>query len=483
MNQVETGAEVSGNLPLCVDLDGTLVRSDTLVEGAFSLIGDRAFLAAIPRLLFAGRAKLKRYVAENAAFDPVSLPYNARFLRFVKEQKEGGRTIILVTAADRSVAQAVASHLALFDDVIASDGIRNLKGEAKAAALTERFGRGGYCYAGNDTSDVAIWRQAGAAVLVDVPGSLALQVGRIVPIEAAFDREQSRFAALLDAMRPHQWVKNLLVFVPIFTAHALNDRTGLLGAALMFLGFCAVASAIYLINDATDLVADRRHERKRRRPFASGRLPLTFGLVSAGLLLLLGLTLGLFAGGLVFLAGYAVMSVGYSVKLKTQPLVDVFILAALYLIRVLAGGVAAGHLVSLWLLGFSSFLFLGLGFLKRVGELAAATQPANDMLPRRGYMPADAAILQMFGCASAFASIIMLSLFVQREATAEVYASPVVLWLIVPLLLFWQCRLWLSTSRGYMHDDPIVYAARDWVSWLIGLAAAGTVIVAHLFTF
>jgi 4-hydroxybenzoate polyprenyltransferase len=473
------GSTLAG-LPLCVDLDGTLLCIDTLVEGAFALAASPGFWLAVPGLLLDGRAALKRYVATNARLDVGSLPYNTPLLEFLKQQKATGRTIVLVTAADQSVAQAVSDHLQLFDAVIASNGINNMKGEAKARALVARFGVKGFAYAGNDRSDLAVWRQAGAAVVVDAPASVARLVPGLAPVEASFSREQPRLIALAKAMRPYQWVKNLLVFVPIFTAHAIGDRMGLIRAGLMFAAFCATASAIYLINDAADLRPDRRHLRKRHRPFASGALPLLYGLSAAVLLLAIGLTLGSLAGGATFAIGYAAISLSYSIKLKEKPLVDVFMLAALYLVRVVAGGEVAGHQVSLWLLGFSSFLFLSLAFLKRVGELNSTNLPAWDKLARRGYMRADQAILQLFGCASAFASSLMLALFVQNEATAERYHSPVLLWAIVPLLLFWQCRLWLSTSRGYMHDDPIVYAAKDWVSWLIGLAVAGTMIGAQL---
>lgn len=472
-------SEARGNLPLCVDLDGTLVRSDALVEGAISLAVSARFLLALPRLLIAGPAILKQYVASNTMVDPATLPYNLPFLEFLKQQKEKGRTLVLATAADQSVARAVADHLGIFDEVIASDGIDNLKGTAKAAVLAERFGPRGFVYAGNDASDLAVWRHAGAAILVDVSASVARKAGQIVPIEATFHRAQGYLPALIKGMRPYQWVKNILVWVPIFTAHALNEVAGLVSVGLMFVAFCATASAIYLINDAGDIHADRRHPRKRFRPFASGALPLPIGLGVAAIMLLAGLAIGVAAGATGVLVAYVVISLSYSFKLKEMPLVDIFVLAALYLTRLIGGGQAAGHQVSLWLLGFSSFLFLGLGFLKRVGELIATGRSDNAMLSRRGYMPGDAVILQQFGSAASFAACLMLALFVQNEATAERYPSPTVLWAIVPLVLFWQCRLWLSTSRGYMHDDPIVYAARDWVSWIVALATAAVMVAAH----
>jgi 4-hydroxybenzoate polyprenyltransferase len=284
-------------------------------------------------------------------------------------------------------------------------------------------------------------------------------------------------------MRPHQWVKNLLVFVPIFTAHAIADASAWISASLTFAAFCATASAIYLANDATDLAADRKHSRKRLRPFASGALPLTTGLGAAALLAVAGLALGLASGTLAVIAVYAALSTAYSLKLKEMPLIDVFLLGGLYTIRIFGGGVATGHALSLWLLAFSGFLFLGLALLKRVAELGPAKPASAGQVARRGYMPADLPILQMLGCSASFASSLVLALFVQREATAAQYASPGLLWGIVPVMLFWQCRLWLSTARGYMHDDPIIYSARDWVSWLVGGALMLLLLLAYSLPF
>jgi 4-hydroxybenzoate polyprenyltransferase len=289
----------------------------------------------------------------------------------------------------------------------------------------------------------------------------------MAPIERQIDERAPWCSAILQAMRPYQWVKNLLVFVPIVTAHAYGELEAWKGAVLIFGAFCATASALYIVNDILDIAADRRHPRKRLRPFASGALSPFVGLLCAIPLLALGLSLAAMGDTLLVALAYAGSSLLYSVKLKELPLVDVFALAGLYVLRLLAGGEATGHRLSLWLLGFSSFLFLSLAFLKRVGELCSlATAGAGDAT-RRGYLASDALMIQIFGCCAAFTSSVILAIFVQSEATAERYASPVILWGTIPLMLFWQCRLWLSTARGYMHDDPIVYSARDPVTWAV----------------
>jgi 4-hydroxybenzoate polyprenyltransferase len=464
-------------LPLCVDLDGTLVRSDTLVEGFCALATDPRVVTALLSLAN-GRAAFKQSVAAGARLDPALLPYNDTLLTYLRAQKAAGRDLVLATAADRRIAHAIATHLGIFDEVIASDGTTNLKGAAKAQALTDRFGVKGFVYAGNATSDLPIWRQAAAVILVNAPASAVGELRGTVPIELSIADQPPVLPELLKAMRPHQWVKNALVFVPILTAHALTETAAWVGGVLMFLAFCFTASAIYLVNDLLDIAADRAHPRKRLRPFARGAVPLPVGVAAAGVLLVAGLALALIGHVAWVVALYALMSISYSFGLKQLPLVDVFMLGGLYTIRLFGGGEATGHRLSLWLLGFSSFLFLSLALLKRVEEMMSLSSVGGSKAARRGYSATDTPILQLFGVASAFASSIVLALFVQSEATAQNYASPSLLWFVVPLLLFWQCRMWLSGARGYMHHDPIVYAGRDRISWAIGATTAAVLIAA-----
>jgi len=452
--------------PLCVDLDGTLIYSDSLEEGIIAADNIGRFALALLKLPFSGRAAFKHRIANCGKLDTAQLPYNQPLIDYLRAQKEAGRYLVLATAANRLVAESVAGHLGLFDEIIASDETRNLKGRTKAEALCARFGEKGFVYAGNDASDIPVWAAASAAILVNASPGVAHKAGKLVPLETTLPNRANTALSLLRAMRPHQWLKNLLVFVPPITAHAFRDWASWSSAALAFAAFCATASAIYLINDAVDLAADRRHPRKKLRPFASGSLSLSTGLIAACLLAALGAGLAITSGILLVIVIYAVMSTSYSLKLKELPLVDVFLLAGLYTIRLFGGGVASGHEVSLWLLAFSGFLFLGLALLKRVTELATLSRKDKLFVGRRGYMASDIAILQTFGCAASFASIIVLTLFVQREAEAAQYVSPELLWGIVPVMLFWQCRLWLSTARNYMLDDPIVYSVHDWVSWI-----------------
>jgi 4-hydroxybenzoate polyprenyltransferase len=454
------------SLPLCVDLDGTLLRINSLHEAAFNaVLADWTVLFRIPGWLAAGRAHLKRQLALRWRFAAAQLPYCEELVHLIEQQRS--RWIVLCTAADRLIAEAVAEHLGVFDEVIASDGEQNLRAARKAEALCRRFGRGGFVYAGNDRSDHAVWQCAAAAIVVNAPASVSRTARQRYRVLRSIDDRAPRRRAVLRALRPYQWVKNLFTLVPLLVAGDFTNATAWRHSLAIMAAFCATASAIYVLNDLSDLAADRAHPRKRRRPFASGAVPLAGGLAMVPVLLLTGTVLGVASGAWTALALYVVLSLAYTVHLKEQPLIDVFILAALYTIRLFGGGEASGHRVSMWLLGFSSFLFLSLALVKRVSELHRLRLATQRQVERRGYTVDDLPMLQMFGCAATFASAVVLSLYVQSDTALHAYARPWMLWGVIPLLLFWQCRLWLSTSRGYMDDDPIVYAARDWVSWLV----------------
>jgi 4-hydroxybenzoate polyprenyltransferase/phosphoserine phosphatase len=472
----------TATLPICVDLDGTLLKIDSLQEAACAAaLKDCRVLLSLPMWLAQGKARLKQELARRWSFEPAYLPYNENLLVYLREQHQQGRRIVLVTAADRGVAKPIADYLGFFDEVIASDGTRNLRGANKAAALCDRFGTQGFVYAGNDHTDKPVWDKAAAAIVVNAPPPVQAAVrSRHADVTLIDDHSIGALRAMISAIRPHQWVKNILVFVPLLAAGDLANPSAWLSSLLIFTAFCAVASSAYLLNDMSDLAADRMHLRKRQRPFASGSLSIAAGLVMTPLLLTLGFVLGWASDALPALILYCVLALSYNLKIKEIPLIDVFVLAALYSVRLLGGGEASGHPVSLWLLGFSSFLFLSLALIKRVSELYRLRLENRETVARRGYATADLDILQMMGCAATFASAVVLSLYIQSDEAFESYARPGLLWGVIPLILFWQCRLWLATARGTMHDDPIVYAARDRLSWAV-FACLGVVVLAARF--
>jgi 4-hydroxybenzoate polyprenyltransferase len=302
-------------------------------------------------------------------------------------------------------------------------------------------------------------------------------------IEAVLPNDASQWRLLLKAMRPYQWCKNLLVFVPIVTAQQIGNVNAWLTAATMFFAFCLAASGTYLINDLRDLAADRKHSRKRRRPFASGLLPLHVGMIAAPLLMVAALGASFLCGAPQILVIYLCLSLAYAFWLKARPLTDTFVLAALYTLRLFGGGAATGFRVSLWLLAFSSFQFLSLAVVKRVSELSekyasgkSTDGTADVQIVGRGYFLSDTDVLQQIGVAAGFAASLVLALYVQAELSPGLDRRPTLAWAIVPLTLFWECRIWLATARGHMHDDPILYAFRDRVSWLVGLCAVAALL-------
>jgi 4-hydroxybenzoate polyprenyltransferase len=458
--------------PLCVDLDGTLAKTDLLIETVINALKKNWInLFRMPFWFSRGRALAKSKLARIGSLDPVTIPYNDKLLKYLKKEREGGRKIVLATASDRRIAEKIALHLGLFDDVVASDGITNLKGEAKANALVVLYGERGFVYAGNSRSDLPVWRRAKSALLVNTNRSVSKAVAGLFPIEQEFRDRKPLLREFIREIRPHQWLKNLLVFLPPMAGHMLFQATAMFHSLVTFLAFCAAASGIYIINDLFDLEADRRHPRKRDRPFACGELPLHFGLAGP-ILIVVALAVGLAVSPqiMLILYIYVTISMTYSQYLKTKPLVDVFCLAALYTIRVIAGGVASHSGVSIWLLNFSGFLFLSLGFLKRYAEYPLRSNTDREsslMYSRRGYKEHDSLLIIIMGVGSSFISTLVLGFYVDSTQGHLAYKTPALLWGIVPLALFWQCRLWLSTVRGYMHDDPIVYAAKDKISYIV----------------
>lgn len=468
--------------PVCVDLDGTLVNTDLLAEGFLSLVGSWQILPCLSRLARSGRAAFKEAIATRAVLAPELLPYNLDVIEKLEVLRDSGRYIVLVTAADKNVARKIADHLGIFDDVIASDGIVNLKGKAKARVLQERFGTHGFDYIGNDRCDLPIWEIADRIGLVNASKGLADKVRKGRQVDFELTPRRGIFASALRAMRPHQWSKNLLVFVPLMASMSFHNYQGAMAALFVFASLCATASAIYLINDLLDLPSDRRHPRKRNRPLASGALPLTTGAALSGVLMIAGYGLASLAGGVALVMLYFFIALSYSLFLKKYPLVDVFVLAALYTLRVVIGGEVSGNPATVWLLAFSGFTFIGLAMVKRAAELAQADAKVSETaVARRGYRKEDRPVLFAAGIAAAFASSVVLALYVSSDTAFQHYRSPEILLGLVPLVLFWELRLWLSTERGKMHDDPIVFATRDWVSWIVGASFLGLTIAAASF--
>ncbi|MEX3991291.1 UbiA family prenyltransferase [Paraburkholderia sp. EG286A] len=450
-------------VPLCVDLDGTLTRTDLLFEAFFVLVKQSPLSIF---LCFAwalrGRAYLKEQIAQRVNIDVGVLPYNTELLSWLRDERASGRDLYLCTATNQRLASQIATHIGLFTGVLASTVSNNLLGKNKARALVEQFGDHGFDYCGDARADLPVWRQARQAIVVG-DKHIAAAARKTNAAIIFFEEKRRLIPLVLKEMRVHQWVKNVLIFVPLLTAHQFTDRSALAAACIAFLSFSLAASSVYLLNDMLDLDADRRHARKRSRPFASGKLSLKFGIV---------LTAGLLAagGGLaillprefgVVMAAYFVTTVAYSFALKRMTLVDVFTLACLYTVRVIAGGAATGIPLSYWLILFCVPIFLSLAMVKRYVELDMIVREGKTEAAGRGYITQDISILRSFGTASAYLAVLVLALYLNTPEMKALYHHPKALWATFALTLFWVSRIWMCAFRGMMHDDPIVFAFKD----------------------
>jgi 4-hydroxybenzoate polyprenyltransferase len=464
------------DVPLAVDLDGTLVRTDTLHENLLVLFKHAPWLLVLlPLWVLKGKAFFKAEVARRAALDASRLPYNEELLSWLKEEKARGRRLVLATAADRRIADGVAAHLSgLFSDVFASDGTVNLSGARKLARLKETLGT--FDYAGNDTVDVPLWRESQRVVVVHAPAGVLRQaqgLGR--QVHRVFERPVVGPRAWVKALRVHQWAKNALIFVPLLAAHRAAEPAMTLKAVLGFVAFSLCASSVYVLNDLLDLESDRRHPTKKKRPFAACDLPVSTGVVLAPLLLLAGAAVSFLFLPLAFaglLGAYYVLTLAYSLRLKQVVMLDVLVLAGLYTVRIFGGALAVGVPTSSWLLMFSTFLFLSLALVKRLSEVRRLRLSNESSAHGRGYLAQDYEQLASLGAAAGQVSVLVLALYITSKEVTALYAHPERLWLLCPVMLYWVGRVWVLAHRGLVNEDPLVFALRDKVSYWVGFVAA-----------
>lgn len=450
--------------PLVVDLDGTLSPCDTLWESLVRLAKARPWTTLqLPLWLSGGRARFKHEISARTPWKGEALPLNTELVAFIEQERARGRRVVLATAANRSIAQAIAERTGLFDDVIASDETENMKGSKKLEMIRSRVGPT-FSYAGDSPADIPVWAGASSAVLVGTSAATRRTVAAsATPIEREFSHPSATWRDWMKGLRLHQWLKNLLVLVPLFTSFSFNHTDAAWRALLAFIAFSIVASGTYIINDLWDLDSDRVHPRKRNRPFASGRIVIPRAIAAAALLLISGFAMAAFAGArfTILLAAYLVLTSAYSWVLKRKMMADVITLASLYTLRILAGAVAIQVTVTTWLFAFSVFIFLSLALIKRCAELVSLSHEPVQRNTGRGYNVEDLRVLWPMGVASGMCSVVVFGLYVNAEATQTRYASPSFIWMAGLLLIYWISRLWVKTSRGEMHDDPIVYALTD----------------------
>jgi len=466
---------------LCVDLDGTLINTDTLHEKILLFIIANPFnLLRIILWMFRGKAFLKSQLADRVHLPVSSLPYNQELLSWVKTEKASGRRVVLVTAADQKIAHAVANHLGIFDEVLASDGLTNLKSRSKASLLNKRFGEKNYTYVGNDKSDLQVWKSAKQAILVNKSRNLVKHIQRLANLQHYFVLDKLTLKAFFKAIRVHQYAKNVLLFVPLVTAHLIFDIQSWPTVLCGFMSFCCIASSVYLLNDLCDINADRQHPTKSKRAIATGLLSIknAIFLISIFFIAAVALSWHLPSNFKIILGIYYTLTLCYSLYLKQKLLLDVITLSNLYTIRVAAGMTLLSTAVySLWLLLFSVFLFLSLAFLKRVAELILLKEHDQTTILRRGYSTAHYPILTHFGICSGFLAILILALYLDSPTAVKLYHYPQMLILLFPVFIYWLCRIWMLAMDGKIIDDPVLFAVRDKISYvcvlIIGLVMFG----------
>lgn len=466
--------------PLVVDLDGTLVRTDLLLETAFAELGRRPqSIIDMVVALRAGKAALKHRLAEPYDFDPSILPYDEEVLAVIRQAREDRRPVYLASASTGRLVEAIADHLGVFDGWIASDQMNNLAGHAKASHLVERFGERGFDYIGNDKVDLAIWKVADTPIARRASASVRRDLDRLSPNARYLDEPAPSPRVWARLFRVHQWAKNVLVFVPLVTSQQF-DAGSIFSAIIAFVAFSLCASGVYVLNDMADLASDRVHPSKKKRPLASGAISLWAAMASVPVLLLSAAVTAMFVSWAFFftLLAYLALTTAYSFYLKRKFFLDVIVLSMLYTIRVLGGAVAIGVVLSEWLLAFSMFIFTSLALIKRYSELAVRQDADLPNPSNRNYQIGDLDIVMAMAAASGWNAVTVLALYIASDYVEQHYAWPEVLWLLCPLLMYWIGRALMQSHRRLMNDDPVVFALKDRVSRQVFIVMIGIVAIA-----
>lgn len=457
--------------PLCIDCDGTLIATDLLYEAFFLLLKQNPLgLFYLPFWLLKGKVYLKERLSEHVTFRWETLPYRKDVIDLINLARSNNREVVLVTASPLIWAQGIAKYLNCFDKVFATENGINLSGINKAKLLVNNYGQNCFDYAGDSYVDCHVWQQSASIILVSSNLTLYNRLSKKISKKIiVINPKDSSLFDYIRALRLHQWLKNLLVFVPLLAAHKAGSISNLVQIFYAFLAFSTCASAVYLLNDLLDLDSDRQHVRKKLRPFASGAIPLKHGLTLIPVLLAISIALSMLLPNLflIILIAYFLMTVAYSIRLKKQVIVDVMILAGLYTMRIIAGAAAIQIKPSFWLLAFSIFIFLSLALIKRYSELLI-TLAANKKEPAgRGYSVDDLPVLMSIGVSTGVCSVLILALYLNTPETYILYKNSIWLWLIPPILLYWTSRMWMKAHRGQVDDDPIIFAAKDWQSLVV----------------
>jgi 4-hydroxybenzoate polyprenyltransferase len=479
-NEPVSPADAAPVVPLVVDIDGTLIRTDLLHESLLQFTAKHPLeLWRLPGWLGKGKAGFKSELAERGDPGIASVPLRDETVAAIRAAQAEGRPVWLASASERRLVEALAARIGGIAGVMGSDANVNLAGPAKAAALVAAFGHKGFDYIGDTSVDMPVWAAARRQLAVARSASFEAAVTKAFPAAEIIARPRVPARAYIKAMRVHQWAKNVLVFLPMIAAHRVTDVATVVAALLAFFAFSFAASSAYIINDLLDLPADREHSRKRSRPFAAGTVPVVNGVVLSAALMISALLLATLLPSrfLLVLVSYIVLTLAYSFVLKRQMLIDVIVLCGLYTIRVFGGLAATGLAPSQWLLMFSLFLFLDLAIVKRCSELIARREAGKTTVPGRGYRIDDLAALFPLAAAAGFGAVLIVALYLSSPEVALLYTHPKRIYLICPLIIYWSSRVLMLTNRNEMHDDPVIFALTDRVSLLTGVCAVAIILM------
>lgn len=461
---------INSELPIYCDVDGTLIRSDLLIESAFASIKKKPWIVlTFPFWLMRGKSYLKARLAEDYDMEPSLLPYNDALVAYLSGESGRGRDVYLASASEERLISAIADYLGFVRGTIASNKTRNLKGQSKAEEMVRHSGERDFVYIGDSKADLKVWEKAKEGIVVNASSSVERAARSVTTVVQTFPKAKTKWSPYVKAARVHQWLKNMLVFVPLVLSGSWNVPASVIAVVSLFIAFGLLASGTYMLNDLLDLSSDRRHPSKRFRPIASGQVPISHAVVGAILLLVSGLGLASLISwwGLLILCVYLVTTLSYSLYLKTVIVLDVLTLAGLYTLRIIAGAIIINILPSVWLLAFSGFFFLSLALVKRCVELDRISQLGQLSTRGRDYRVSDLNQLSIMGIVSGYIAILVVALYIDSAPATALYGSPMLLWFICPLLVYWISRIWIKVARCEMHDDPLVYSAKDRTSWAV----------------
>lgn len=468
--------------PLCLDLDGTLIATDSLAESLIVIIKTKPlYFFLLPFWILRGKYYFKSKIEQNSKLSPDRLPYIVQVLEFAKTEKAKGRMIVLATATMQGIADKIANYLGIFDLVIGSKDSKNLRSANKRDELVRLFGEKGFDYAGDSKADIKVWQSADKAIVVHPNNSVLKAAKAIGNVDKEFKEEYSKTKAYIKQIRVYQWIKNILLFLPFILAHKLFDTDIIFRVSIGFFSFSFLASFVYVLNDLMDLEADRIHPRKKYRPLASGKITLFRAFQLLPILLFVSFGLSLIFLPISFtliLISYALTNIIYSIYAKKVMVLDIIILSSFYTLRIIAGAIAAGVVVSPWLIEFSIFFFFSLAAVKRFSELLNLKEQNQTSAKRRGYLVTDLDLVRNFGVISGYISVLIIAFYVHSDAVVLLYKRPEILWAISPCLLYWISRIWLLAHRGLMNDDPIVFTGKDTISYLVGFVIVIVAIIA-----